>query len=116
MDRVKLGKAAKLLAKAEVTTFEHEATALAERAHRMVSDVLNATEGEDQGRGILQRRERRSLKERRSLWERRAGQRVDRRVGGHENPNDPASSYRLRSGQPSPPSGGHPPGNIDLTA
>jgi hypothetical protein len=110
MDQVKLGKAAKLLAKAEATTFEYEATALAERAYRMVADVLNDIEDERRGSGVLQRRERRRLKDR------RAGRRADRSVGAREDPTDAATNYRLRSGRPSPPSGGHPSGNIDLTA
>jgi len=114
MDRVKLGKAAKLLAKAEATTYEHEATALAERAYRMVADVLNAVEDEHRDRGILASRERRRLRDRRIG--RRAERHVEPVVERREQPTQAVDGYRLRSGRPGPASGGHPPGNIDLTA
>ena len=110
MDRAELGKAAKLLAKAEVTTFEFEATALAERAYRMVADVLNAVEEEQQARGIMPRRDRRRL------HDRRTGRRAERNAVEREPRADAASNYGLRSRRSSLASGGSPPGTIDLTA
>ena len=110
MDRVKLGKAAKLLAKAEATTYEHEATALAERAYRMVAEVLNAVEDNRPSRGVVSVRERRWLKDRRS------GRRVDRTMERREQATQVASNYRMRAGRPTPPAGTQPPGHIDLTA
>ena len=110
MDQAKLGKAARLLAKAEATTFDHEATALAERAYRMVGDVLNAVEEERRGRGGVPRRDRRRL------LDRRAGRKSKRDAAADGSRNDVASNYRLRSGRPGPTSGGQVPGHIDLTA
>ena len=110
MDQAKLGKAARLLAQAEATTFDHEATALAERAYRMVGDVLNAVDDEHRGRGVMPRRDRRRL------LDRRVGRRSKREVTVHDAPRDVASNYRLRSGRPGSAPGGQPPGNIDLTA
>jgi hypothetical protein len=109
MDRAELGKAAKLLAKAEVTTFEFEATALAERAYRMVADVLNAAEEEQERRGIVPRRDRRRL------HDRRTGRRGERNALRREPRTDVATTYGLRSRR-SNPTGAPPPGSIDLTA
>lgn len=64
-DRRDVGRAAKLLAKAESTDSPEEAVALALRAYSLVADWLNTCEGTLPG---LRRRERRLLRDRRSLW------------------------------------------------
>ena len=64
-DRRDVGRAAKLLAKAESTDSTEEAIALALRAYSLVADWLNTCEG---GLPGPRRRERRLLRDRRSLW------------------------------------------------
>jgi Protein of unknown function (DUF2786) len=110
MDRVKLGKAAKLLAKAESTDFDPEAAALAERAYRLVAEVLNAFDEEANGQGGQPRRERRNLRER------RASRKSSRSGGGRFNRSDAANSYRLRSEGAGPRTEDDYRGQIDLSA
>lgn len=110
MDRVKLGKAAKLLAKAASTDFDPESAALAERSYRMVAEVLNAFDEEMQGQGAQPRRERRNLRER------RASRKIGRGIVGRNNRSDAASSYRLRSEGAGPRADDGPRGQIDLSA
>ncbi len=72
--------AAKLLAKAQSTTSDHEAIALVERSYRLLAKAINAYDAQyDNGAGSPRRRERRRLHERR----RRA--RSDARAGGPED-------------------------------
>jgi hypothetical protein len=110
MDQGKLGTAAKLLAKAEVTTFEPEAAALAERAYRLVADVLNEVDDGHRTEGAVPRRERRRLKERRAV------RRPDRSAARRGSPSDAATNYRLRAGRPGLSTGTRSAGGIDLTA
>jgi hypothetical protein len=63
MSRATLETAAKLLAKAQSTTSDHEAIALVERSYGLLAQVINAYDLE-QGAGS-RRRERRRLQERR---------------------------------------------------
>ena len=110
MDRVKLGKAAKLLAKAESTNFDPESAALSERAYRMVAEVLNAFDEESNSQGAPPRRERRNLRER------RASRKIGRSGGGRNNRSDAADSYRLRSDRAAARTNDDPRGQIDLSA
>lgn len=64
-DRRDVGRAAKLLAKAESTDSHEEAVSLALRAYSLVAGWLNACEG---SLPSPRRRERRLLRDRRSLW------------------------------------------------
>lgn len=60
-----MGRAAKLLAKAESTDSHEEAVSLALRAYSLVATWLNACEASRPG---PRRRDRRLLRDRRSLW------------------------------------------------
>jgi hypothetical protein len=97
MDRRALHKAAKLLAKAQETTFDPEAAALAEKAYRLLAEFLNEVERETAPGGASRRRERRHLRDRRS----------PRRLFGRgsEPRADPATTYR-RSTDPTDPAPG----------
>jgi hypothetical protein len=66
MDQGTLGLATKLLAKAQATSFDAEAAALAERAYRLLADELNAYDDRVSADGKPRRRERRHLHDRRS--------------------------------------------------
>jgi hypothetical protein len=66
MDQGTLGLATKLLAKAQATSFDAEAAALAERAYRLLAKELNAYEDRVSADGKPRRRERRHLHDRRS--------------------------------------------------
>jgi hypothetical protein len=90
MDRDNLRLAAKLLAKAQNTNFDAEAAALAERAYRLLAELLNAYEAEAGSTGVARRRERRHLRDRRAQW----------RVfswRGPANGTDAAATYRRRA-------------------
>ncbi len=90
MDRSKLRLASKLLAKAQETDFDAEAAALAEKAYRLLAEILNAYEGETGSTGVARRRERRQLRDRRT----------QRRIFGWRAPGagtDPAATYRRRA-------------------
>jgi hypothetical protein len=66
MSREMVQTAAKLLAKAQSTTSDHEAIALVERSYRLLAKAINAYDAEhDNGGGSPRRRERRRLHERR---------------------------------------------------
>lgn len=58
--------ATKLLAKAQATSFDAEAAALAERAYRLLAKELNAYDDRVSADGKPRRRERRHLHDRRS--------------------------------------------------
>jgi hypothetical protein len=64
MDRSNLRLAAKLLAKAQDTQFEAEASALAEKAYVLLAEFLNGVD--DAATRTGRRRERRLLQDRRS--------------------------------------------------
>jgi hypothetical protein len=66
MDQGTLGLATKLLAKAQATSFDAEAAALAERAYRLLANELNAYDDQVSADGKPRRRERRHLHDRRS--------------------------------------------------
>jgi hypothetical protein len=66
MDQGTLGLATKLLAKAQATSFDAEAAALAERAYRLLAVELNAYDDCVGSDGKPRRRERRHLHDRRS--------------------------------------------------
>src|SRR5580704_2724325 len=66
MDQGTLGLATKLLAKAQATSFDAEAAALAERAYRLLANELNAYDDRASADGKPRRRERRHLHDRRS--------------------------------------------------
>ncbi len=66
MDQGTLGLATKLLAKAQATSFDAEAAALAERAYRLLAKELNAYDDQVGAEGKPRRRERRHLHDRRS--------------------------------------------------
>jgi hypothetical protein len=66
MDQDTLGLATKLLAKAQATSFDAEAAALAERAYRLLANELNAYDDRVSADGKPRRRERRHLHDRRS--------------------------------------------------
>ena len=66
MDQETLGLATKLLAKAQATSFDAEAAALAERAYRLLAKQLNAYDDQVGADGKPRRRERRHLHDRRS--------------------------------------------------
>jgi hypothetical protein len=66
MDQGTLGLATKLLAKAQATSFDAEAAALAERAYRLLANELNAYDDRVGPDGKPRRRERRHLHDRRS--------------------------------------------------
>src|ERR1700722_8162472 len=66
MDQGTLGLATKLLAKAQATSFDAEAAALAERAYRLLANELNAYDDRVSADGKSRRRERRHLHDRRS--------------------------------------------------
>jgi hypothetical protein len=66
MDQGTLGLATKLLAKAQATSFDAEAAALAERAYRLLANELNAYDDRVGADGKPRRRERRHLHDRRS--------------------------------------------------
>ena len=105
MDRDNLQLAAKLLAKAENTNFDAEAAALAEKAYRLLAELLNAYESETGSTGVARRRERRHLRDRRAQW----------RVfswRGPANGTDPATTYRRRAEETGEPGEGE----IDLKA
>lgn len=90
MDRSDLRLAAKSLAKAQDTNFDAEAAALAEKAYRLLAQLLNAYEGEAGSTGVARRRERRQLRDRRGQW----------RVFSWRAPGggtDPATTYRRRA-------------------
>ncbi len=106
MDRSNLELAAKLLAKAQDTTFDAEAAALTEKAYRLLADVLNAYENELESTGAPRRRERRYLRDRRA--QRRASRSPSPGVG-----TDPATTYRQRAEGFGAPTNG---GDIDLKA
>ena len=84
-DRRDVGRAAKLLAKAESTDSPEEAVALALRAYSLVADWLNTREPSGAG---ARRWERRLLRDRRSMW--RA---MRSHLGGAATPVVPASPY-----------------------
>jgi hypothetical protein len=66
MGREAVETAAKLLAKAQSTTSDHEAIALVERSYALLAQVINAYDQEHpNGSGGARRRERRRLHERR---------------------------------------------------
>ena len=90
MDRRNLRLAAKLLAKANDTNFDAEAAALAEKAYRLLAELLNAYEYEAGSTGAARRRERRHLRDRRAQW-----RVLNWRVTGGST--DPATTYRRRA-------------------
>jgi hypothetical protein len=66
MGREMVQTAAKLLAKAQSTTSDHEAIALVERSYRLLAKAINDYDAQyDNGAGSPRRRERRRLHERR---------------------------------------------------
>jgi hypothetical protein len=67
MDQGTLGLATKLLAKAQATSFDAEAAALAERAYRLLANELNSYDDQVSADGKPRRRERRHLHDRRSM-------------------------------------------------
>jgi hypothetical protein len=66
MDQVTLGLANKLLNKAQSTSFDAEAAALAERAYRLLANALNDHDSRTSSDGLPRKRERRHLRDRRS--------------------------------------------------
>ena len=66
MDQGTLGLATRLLAKAQATSFDAEAAALAERAYRLLASELNAYDDQVSADGKPRRRERRHLHDRRA--------------------------------------------------
>ena len=105
MDRNNLRLAAKLLTKAQNTNFDPEAAALAEKAYRLLAELLNSYEGEAGSAGGARRRERRHLRDRRAQW----------RVFSWRGPaggTDPATTYRRRAEG----TGAQGEGEIDLKA
>lgn len=106
MDRSNLQLAAKLLAKAQVTNFDAEAAALAEKAYRLLAQLLNDYEGEAGSTGGARRRERRHLRDRRAQW------RAFRRAPDGGSGTDPATTYRRRAAG----TGTQGEGEIDLKA
>jgi hypothetical protein len=65
MSRELVDTAAKLLAKAQSTTSEHEAIALVERSYSLLAQAINAYDQAQDAAGGVRRRERRRLYERR---------------------------------------------------
>ncbi len=103
MDRRNLALAAKLLAKAQDTAFEAEATAAAEKAYELLAQFLNGIEEDEPRRGLGRRRERRLLHDRRT---------ARRMFGRRASRGDPEATYR----QDGRESGGPGGGGIDLKA
>jgi hypothetical protein len=104
MDRSNLGLAAKLLAKAQDTTFEAEAAALAEKAYVLLAEFLNGLEAGTPHTGG-RKRERR-------LWhDRRATRWMFGRRSSAPRAN-PGATYRAGG----PKAGGPGSGDIDLRA
>ena len=66
MERETIALAAKLLVKAQGTTFDGEATALTAKAYRLLAEALNASD-ETAPPGAPRKRERRLLADRRSV-------------------------------------------------
>jgi hypothetical protein len=105
MDRRNLALAAKLLAKAQDTTFEPEAAALTEKAYVLLAEFLNGIEQGEPRRGLGRRTERRLLHDRRTA----------RRLFGRRSSasrGDPEATYRAEGHQAGGPGGGE----IDLRA
>ncbi len=105
MNRSNLALAAKLLAKAQDTTFEAEAAALVEKAYVLLAEFLNGFEDDASCRGVGRRRERRLLPDRRAA--RRIFARRSTAARG-----DPAATYRQEGQEARGRSGG----DIDLRA
>jgi hypothetical protein len=83
MSREMVQTAAKLLAKAQSTTSDHEAIALVERSYRLLAKAINAYDAEhDNGGGSPRRRERRRLQERRRRARAETGVRTEETVAG----------------------------------
>ena len=80
MSREMVQTAAKLLAKAQSTTSDHEAIALVERSYRLLAKAINAYDAQyDNGSGP-RRRERRRLQERRRRARAEAGTVAEERI------------------------------------
>jgi hypothetical protein len=77
MSREMVQTAAKLLAKAQSTTSDHEAIALVERSYALLAQVINAYDLEHDNPNSGARR-----RERRRLYERRRRARADAAGGG----------------------------------
>ncbi len=105
MNRSNLALAAKLLAKAQDTTFEAEAAALAEKAYVLLAEFLNGFEDDATRRGVGRRRERRLLPDR------RAARRMFARRSTSSR-GDPEATYRQEGRE----TRGHSGGDIDLRA
>lgn len=67
MDKETIALATKLLVKAQGTTFDGEAAALAGKAYRLLAEVLNAHDDETASPAAARKRERRHLADRRSV-------------------------------------------------
>ena len=66
MEKDPLALATRLLVKAQGTTFDAEAAALAGKAYRLLADALNSYEDTAASTGAVRKRERRLLRDRRS--------------------------------------------------
>jgi hypothetical protein len=81
MSREMVQTAAKLLAKAQSTTSDHEAIALVERSYRLLAKAINEYDVKyDNGAGSPRRRERRRLQERRRRARSDAGSAVEEKA------------------------------------
>jgi Protein of unknown function (DUF2786) len=76
--------AAKLLAKAQSTSSDHEAIALVERSYELLAKAINAYEVEYANSSVMARR-----RERRRLHERRRRSRSDAAKGSETDPRAP---------------------------
>ncbi|HEX4126119.1 MAG TPA: hypothetical protein VHX67_00930 [Acidimicrobiales bacterium] len=66
MEKDTIALAARLLVKAQGTTFDAEAAALTAKAYRLLADALNAHDDGDVSAGATRKRERRLLRDRRA--------------------------------------------------
>jgi hypothetical protein len=99
MSREMVQTAAKLLAKAQSTTSDHEAIALVERSYGLLAQVINAYDLEhDTVAGGPRRRERRRLYERRRRPRSDAGPAPEDSAAGSASPTDVIARYRGAGG------------------
>ena len=97
MSREMVQTAAKLLAKAQSTTSDHEAIALVERAYRLLAKAINTYDAEHES-DAPRRRERRRLLERRrcSRTEAGVGAPTEEGAGGDGRSDRPLSRHHRR--------------------
>jgi hypothetical protein len=67
MEKQQIALAARLLVKAQGTTFDAEAAALTGKAYRLLADALNSYDEVTASPGATRKRERRHLRDRRSV-------------------------------------------------